>query len=88
MEEATMTDKQEIRLEEKSNLIEKEVATLTGKVEELAACLREFEDMRLEIAGLKLFLGREYPEFKSEFPGIVQKVVKKTCLKSAHPALK
>jgi hypothetical protein len=88
MEETTVTDKQEIRLEEKSNLIEKEVATLAGQVEELTACLREFEDMRLEIAGLKLFLGREYPGFKSEFPGLVQKVAKKTGFKSSLPAHK
>jgi hypothetical protein len=80
-----MTDKQDIRLEEKSKLIEREVATLTRKVEELTDCLREFEDMRLEITGLKLFLGREYPTFKSEFPGIVQKVVGRTCLKSSLP---
>jgi hypothetical protein len=83
-----MTDKQEIVLEEKINLIEKEVGTLTRKVEELTECLRECEDLRFEISGLKLFLGREYPRFKSEFPGIVQKVVKKTCLKSPRLARK
>ncbi len=83
-----MTDKQEIKIEEKVSLIEKEVATLTQKVEEMSACLRELEDLTLEIAGLKLFLGREYPVFKSEFPGIVQKVAKKTCLKSPRLARK
>jgi hypothetical protein len=83
-----MTDKREIVLEEKINLIEREMATLTRRVEELAACLREFEDLRLEIAGLKLFLGREYPGFKSEFPGIVRKVSRKTCLKSSRLARK
>jgi hypothetical protein len=76
-----MTDKQEIVLEEKINLIEKEVATLTRKVEELSECLGEFEDLRFKISGLKLFLGREYP-------GIVQKVSRKTCLKSPRPARK
>jgi hypothetical protein len=83
-----MTNKREIVLEEKINLIEKEMATLTRRVEELAECLREFEDMRFEISGLKLFLGREYPGFKSVFPGIVQKVSRKTCLKSPRRARK
>jgi hypothetical protein len=83
-----MTDRREIVLEEKINLIEKEVGTLTRKVEELTACLREFEDLKFEISGLKLFLGREYPRFKSEFPGIIQKVSKKPCLKSPRPARK
>jgi hypothetical protein len=83
-----MSDKREIVLEEKINLIEREVGTLTRRVEELTACLREFEDLRFEISGLKLFLGREYPGFKSEFPGIVQKVSKKTCVKSPPLARK
>jgi hypothetical protein len=56
-----MTDKGEIVLEEKINPIERKMAILTRRVEELAACLREFGDMRFEIAGLKLFLGRAYP---------------------------
>jgi predicted HTH domain antitoxin len=56
-----MTDEREIVLEEKISLIERKMAILTRRVEELAACLREFEDLRFEIAGLKLFLGRAYP---------------------------
>jgi hypothetical protein len=83
-----VTDKSAIVLEEKISLIEKEVATLTQKVEEMAECLREFEDLRVEIAGLKLFLGRENPAFKDDFPGIVQKVAKKGCVKSTRGAKK
>jgi hypothetical protein len=64
-----VTDKRGIVLEEKINLIERKMAILTRRVEELAACLREFEDLRFEIAGLKLFLGRAYPAFKSESQG-------------------
>jgi hypothetical protein len=88
MEETVMTDKREIVLEEKISLIEKEMATLTRGVEELNECLRKFDELRFEISGLKLFLGREYPGFMSEFPGIVQKVSKKTCLKSSGFARK
>jgi hypothetical protein len=31
-------------------------------------------DLRDEIKGLKLFLGRIHPGFKTEFPGIMEKV--------------
>jgi hypothetical protein len=72
-----MTEKREIVLEEKISLIEREVVTLTRKVEEMTVCIRELEELGLDIAGLKLFLGREFPGFKGEFPGIVQKIAKR-----------
>jgi len=36
------------------------------------------EDLKNEIKGLKVFIGRAYPEFKSKFPEIMQKVFKKS----------
>ncbi len=72
-----MKAKEEIIIEERISLIEKELNTLTGKVDEVCGVLKELEDIKLEIKGLKLFLGRECPEFKGQFPEIVKKVSKK-----------
>lgn len=66
--------KEERASKERINLLEKELATLTDKLEETSASLKEIEDLKLEIKGLKLFLGRTYPEFKSKFPEIMKKI--------------
>ncbi|MEW6108061.1 MAG: hypothetical protein AB1632_02670 [Nitrospirota bacterium] len=63
---------------EKINLIDRELITLTEKLEEINSALKDIEDLKLEIKGLKMFLGRVYPEFKSQFPDIMKKVVKRT----------
>ena len=68
--------KEERALRERINLLEKELIILTEKVEETSAFLKEIEDLKLEIKGLKLFLGRLYPEFKSKFPEIMKKIYK------------
>lgn len=70
--------REERLLQERINLLRKELATLTEKLDEIAVALEEVEDLRREIKGLKLFLGRAHPDFKKEFPGIMQKVFKKT----------
>jgi predicted nucleic acid-binding Zn-ribbon protein len=64
-------------LKERINLLEKELTTLTEKLEETSTFLKEMEDLKLEIKGLKLFLGRTYPEFKSKFPEIMKKIYKR-----------
>jgi hypothetical protein len=69
--------KEERELRERVNLLEKELVMLTEKLEEMSASLKEIEDLELEIKGLKLFLGRAYPEFKSKFPEIMKKIYKK-----------
>ncbi|MFH0933191.1 MAG: hypothetical protein V1832_02595 [Nitrospirota bacterium] len=69
--------KEERISKEKINLIEKELVTLTEKLEEMGASLEEIEDIKLELKGLKLFLGRAYPDFKSKFPEIMKKIYKK-----------
>ena len=68
--------KEERASKERINLLEKELATLTEKLEETSDSLKEIEDLKLEIKGLKLFLGRTYPEFKSKFPEIMKKIYK------------
>jgi len=68
--------KEEKLSKEKINLIEKELVTLTEQLEEMGASLKEIEDLKLELKGLKLFLGRVYPDFKSKFPEIMKKVFK------------
>jgi hypothetical protein len=68
--------KEEKISKERINLIEKELATLTEKLEEMGASLKEIGDLKFEIKGLKLFLGRVYPDFKSKFPEIMKKIFK------------
>lgn len=70
--------KEEIILKEKINLLEKELVTLTERIEVISTAMKEIEDLKLELKGLKLFLGRTYPEFKSKFPEIMQKIFKKS----------
>ena len=69
--------KEEKALREKFNLLERELETLTERIEEMNVPLKEIEDLKLELKGLKLFLGRIYPEFKNEFPEIMKKIYKR-----------
>lgn len=62
---------------EKIRLLEKEIVTLTDKMDRMSKELKEIEEVKNEIRGLKLFLGRTHSEFKSKFPEIMQKVYKK-----------
>ena len=68
------TVKEMTRANEKIDLIEKELATLTDRIEEISLALREIRDLKLEIKGIKVFLGRMHPEFKNQFPEIMQKI--------------
>lgn len=61
-------------VKEKFSLIEKELETLTRRVEEVSALQRELDDLKFDIKALKLFLGRTHPEFKGQFPEILQKL--------------
>lgn len=69
--------KEEIALNEKIKLLEKEIVTLTEKLDAMSKDLKEISDLRSEIKGLKLFFGRIHPEFKTKFPEIMEKVFKK-----------
>ncbi len=66
--------KEEKYLKERIALIERELATLTERLEGLEGSLKEVEDLRLEIKGLKLYLGRVHPDFKNQFPEVMQKI--------------
>jgi prefoldin subunit 5 len=59
------------------NLLEKEITTLTDQIERINSRVKEFADLKNELKGLKLFLGRSDPEFKNKFPEIMQKIYKK-----------
>ncbi|MEW6739820.1 MAG: hypothetical protein ACOYU2_04530 [Nitrospirota bacterium] len=63
-----------IALKEKLSLVEQELKTLTDKVTKLQGNLKEIDDLKSEIKGLKIFLGRVHPEFKSQFPDILKKL--------------
>lgn len=69
--------KEEIVLKEKIRLLEKEIATLTDKLESTEKSLKEIGELKNELKALKLFLGRVYPDFKTKYPEIVQKVFRK-----------
>lgn len=69
--------KEEIALKEKIRLLEKELDTLADTVATITKNLKEIDDLRNEIKGLKLFFSRVHPEFKSKYPEIMQKVYKK-----------
>ena len=43
-------------------------------MEEISLALRELEDIKLEIKGIKVFLGRIHPDFKNQLPEIIQKL--------------
>lgn len=66
--------KEEKYLKERLSLLEKEISTLTEKCDSQSSALKELEELREEIKGIKLFLGRVYPDFKSQFPEIMKKI--------------
>ncbi len=61
-------------LTDKIALLEKELVTITEKLDVTNAVLKDLQDIKLELKGIKLFLGRMHPEFKSSFPEIVRKI--------------
>ncbi len=66
--------KEEKDLKEKTALIEKELVTVAESLERLCAAMKDMEELKLEIKGLKLFLGRMHPEFKSQYLEIMKKI--------------
>jgi len=62
--------------EENLHVLKQELITITEQLEELRGTLKDMEDLKLDIKGLKLFLGRVHPEFKKQFPDIMKKIVK------------
>jgi hypothetical protein len=66
--------KEEKSLKEKMALLEKELATVTDELEKTCAALKYLEDVKLELKGLKLFMGRVHPEFKAQFLEVMRKV--------------
>ncbi len=66
--------KEERILQERIKLLEKEVQTLTAEIQKLSAVLSSYQELSTEIKGIKLFLGRVYPDFKNQFPEILRKL--------------
>ncbi len=66
--------KEDIILGERLSLLEKELSTAAEKLAELEKALAGLNDLRLEIKGLKVFIGRLHPEFKKDFLEIMKKV--------------
>ncbi len=55
-------------------MVQKELATLTERVECLDSKIRELKELKDEIKGLKLFIGRMHPELQIQLPDIARKV--------------
>ncbi len=68
--------KEEKISQESFNLVQQELITLTERLEEISVRVQELDDLRLEIKGLKLFLGRMHPDFSDQFQEIMKKVMK------------
>jgi prefoldin subunit 5 len=66
--------KEERELSEKINLLKKEIQTLVSEIQRLDAALSAVEDVKLELKGIKLFLGRKHPDLKDQLPEIVRKL--------------
>ncbi|MDA8169669.1 MAG: hypothetical protein M0Z59_08250 [Nitrospiraceae bacterium] len=66
--------KEDMILTEKIRLLEKEIVTLSDRQSGYDSILKEIKDLKLELRGLKLFLGRHHPELKKELPEIVEKL--------------
>lgn len=66
--------KEEKYLKERLSLLEKEINTLTEKIDGLISVLKDLEEIKQEIKGIKLFLGRVHHDFKNQFPDIMKKL--------------
>ena len=62
--------------QESFNLVQKELITLTEKLEKMSTALEEINELKSEIKGLKIFLGRKHPDFSEQFQEIMKKVMK------------
>lgn|GEM_PF-348470 len=73
--------KEIIILQEQLALMDRELRTLTEKLSALEKDLKVVNDLALDVKGLKVYLGRIYPEFKSQFPAIIKEAagLMKTC---------
>lgn len=69
--------KKEPMTQNKVKILEKEIITLAEQLEAMSKKLEDLKDLKNELKGIKLFLGRVYPEFKTWFPEIMQKVYKR-----------
>ncbi|VAX29361.1 hypothetical protein MNBD_NITROSPIRAE02-316 [hydrothermal vent metagenome] len=66
--------KEERELSEKINLLEKEIQTLVSEIQRLDTVASEVEDLKLELKGIKIFLGRKHADLKDQLPEIVRKL--------------
>ncbi len=64
----------ESELKEKLGLLEKELVTLSDKLDSVDNMKDAMADIQKDIKSLKLFLSRVHPEFKNQFPEIIKKL--------------
>ena len=72
--------KEERALSERINLLEQEMQTLVSEIQKLGSVMSEIEDLKFELKGIKVFLGRVHPDFKNQLPEIVRKLKAKKTL--------
>jgi hypothetical protein len=66
--------KEEIALKEKLKLTEQELKTVVDKLQELETDIKELRETTAEIKAIKLFLTKNFPEFKDKYPEILRKL--------------
>lgn len=66
--------KEEIALKESMKLLEQELVTIVDKLQEIDIKMGEIKEMKDELKAIKLFLGRQYPDFKNKFPELLKKI--------------
>ena len=63
---------------EEHDLIQRELKTLGEGLETLKLSVAGIDDLKAEIKAIKLFLGRAHPDFKGQFPSIMEKGARKS----------
>ncbi|MCX7794360.1 MAG: hypothetical protein N2257_08170 [Thermodesulfovibrionales bacterium] len=66
--------KEEIILKENLKLLEKEIETITERLERLEKGIQDIKDIEREIKAIKLYLSKKDPAFKKEYPEIIKKL--------------
>ncbi len=66
--------KEEIAIKERLKLMEQELVTIVDKLSEIEKQFDNIKDLKEDLKAIKLFLSREYPDFKSTFPELLRKI--------------
>ncbi|GBD99118.1 hypothetical protein BMS3Abin07_01150 [bacterium BMS3Abin07] len=66
--------KEEIELRERLKMVERELGTLVDELQKLEKEMKEMKEMKDELKAIKLFLGKEFPDFRNRYPELLKKI--------------